>query len=144
MGIRLTFILRLSTMIPATFLLIILVSIHGYPNTGYNEKKDIPLSYSSSDRDSNTGYKEKKDIPLSHSSSDRYSCTYPAGHTMTKYSGPAKTCVDKTIHIGFDQAAKDVIVKVHKLRNKVALGNETNGAQPRAANIMKMVWDDEL
>jgi len=147
MGISVTFSLRLSTMIPATFLLVILVSINGYPNTGYKEKKDIPLSYSSSDRDSNTGYKEKKDIPLSHSSSDRwsYSCDYPAGHTMTKYSGPAKTCVEKTIHSGFDQAAKDVIVKVHnELRNKVAMGNETHGAQPQAANMMKMVWDDEL
>merc|ERR1719228_2250701 len=111
-------------MIPATFFLIILVSIHGYPNTGFTEKKDIPLSYSSS---------------------DRYSCTYPAGHTMTKYSGPAKTCVEKTIHSGFDQAAKDVIVKVHnELRNKVAMGNETHGAQPQAANMMKMHWDDEL
>merc|ERR1712243_281332 len=119
MGISVTFSLRLSTMIPATFLLVILVSINGYPNTGYKEKKDIPLSYSSSDRDSNTGYKEKKDIPLSHSSSDRwsYSCPgWPAGHTMTKYSGPAKTCEEKTIHSGFDQAA----------------------------NMMKMVWDDEL
>merc|ERR1719283_190436 len=111
-------------MISAAFLLIILVSIHGYPNIGYNEKKDIPLS---------------------HSSSDRYSCTYPAGHTMTKYPGPAKTCDEKTIHSGFDQAAKDVIVKVHnELRNKVAMGNETHGAHPQAANMMKMVWDDEL
>merc|ERR1712126_254854 len=144
MGISVTFSLRLSTMIPATFLLVILVSIHGYPNTGYKEKKDIPLSYSSSDRDSNAGYKEKKDIPLSHSRFE-YSCDYPAGHTMIKYPGPAKTCVEKTIHSGFDQAAKDVIVKVHnELRNKVAMGNETHGAQPQAANMMKMVWSDEL
>merc|ERR1711955_163829 len=127
MGISVTFSLRLSTMIPATFLLVILVSINGYPNTGYKEKKDIPLSHSSSDRWS-------------------YSCPgWPAGHTMTKYSGPAKTCEEKTIHSGFDQAAKDVIVKVHnELRNKVAMGNETHGAQPQAANMMKMVWSDEL
>merc|ERR1712002_1016624 len=144
MGISVTFSLRLSTMIPATFLLIILVSIHGYPNTGYKEKKDIPLSYSSSDRDSNPRYKEKKDIPLSYSRFE-YSCDYPAGHTMTKYSGPADSCVEKSINSGFDQAAKDVIVKVHnELRNKVAMGNETNGAQPQAANMRKMVWDDEL
>jgi len=116
-------------MIPATFLLIILVSTHGYPNTGYNE---------------NT-FKRALGIPLSYSSSDRYSCTYPAGHTMTKYSGPADSCVEKSINSGFDQAAKDVIVKVHnELRNKVALGKETNGAQPQAANMRKMVWDDEL
>merc|ERR1711955_148073 len=57
----------------------------------------------------------------------------------------AKTCEEKTIHSGFDQAAKDVIVKVHnELRNKVAMGNETHGAQPQAANMMKMVWSDEL
>jgi len=116
-------------MIPAIFLFIILVSIHGYPNTGYEE---------------NT-FKRALGIPLSYSSSDRDSCSYPAGHTMNKYSGPADSCVENTIKSGFNQAAKDMIVKVHnELRNKVAMGNETNGAQPQAANMRKMVWDDEL
>ena len=46
------------------------------------------------------------------------------------------------------QAVKDAIVKKHnELRSKVAKGKETrgvDGSQPKASNMRKLVWNDEL
>ena len=46
------------------------------------------------------------------------------------------------------QAVKDAIVAKHnELRAKVANGKEkrgVNGRQPKAANMRKLVWNDEL
>lgn len=73
------------------------------------------------------------------------SCSYPAGHTMTIYPGPSRKCLRESISSGLDQASRDAIVRVHnELRNKVALGKETSGSQPSAADMRKMVWDDEV
>eukprot|EP00091_Calanus_sinicus_P025174 TRINITY_DN944_c0_g1_i7.p1 TRINITY_DN944_c0_g1~~TRINITY_DN944_c0_g1_i7.p1 ORF type:complete len:245 (-),score=61.79 TRINITY_DN944_c0_g1_i7:44-778(-) len=74
------------------------------------------------------------------------SCTsYPKGHTMRKYKGPSKKCTKKTEVRGFTQAGKDLIIKTHNdLRQKVAAGLETNGDQPAASNMRKVVWNDEL
>ena len=46
---------------------------------------------------------------------------------------------------GFTDAGKNLIVKTHnELRQKVAGGLESNGAQPGASNMRKLVWNDEL
>ena len=52
-------------------------------------------------------------------------------------------------HFGFEiQAMKDSIVSKHnELRSKVANGQENrgvDGTQPKAANMMEIVWSDEL
>merc|ERR1712123_388753 len=73
-------------------------------------------------------------------------CTsYPKGHTMKKYKGPSKKCTKKTEFRGFTQAGKDLIIKTHNdLRQKVAGGLETNGNQPKASNMRKNVWNEEI
>merc|ERR1712168_1616416 len=73
-------------------------------------------------------------------------CTsYPKEHTMTKYKGPSRICAKKTEFRGFTDAGKNLIVKTHnELREKVAGGLESNGAQPGASNMRKLVWNDEL
>ena len=46
---------------------------------------------------------------------------------------------------GFTAAGKNLIVRTHnELRQKVASGQESNGAQPGASNMRKLVWNDEL
>eukprot|EP00092_Neocalanus_flemingeri_P011792 GFUD01012715.1.p1 GENE.GFUD01012715.1~~GFUD01012715.1.p1 ORF type:complete len:422 (+),score=81.87 GFUD01012715.1:188-1453(+) len=74
------------------------------------------------------------------------SCTsYPTGHTMTVYAGPSKECAAKTLVKGFSQAGKELLVKTHnELRQKVAAGLETNGNQPKASNMRKISWNEEL
>eukprot|EP00090_Calanus_glacialis_P041209 TRINITY_DN7246_c0_g1_i3.p1 TRINITY_DN7246_c0_g1~~TRINITY_DN7246_c0_g1_i3.p1 ORF type:complete len:356 (+),score=76.87 TRINITY_DN7246_c0_g1_i3:30-1070(+) len=70
-------------------------------------------------------------------------CTYPEGHTMNLYSGPAAECGWELMFSGLDQATKDQIVKKHnELRQKVASGGESG--QPSASNMRKFVWNDEL
>merc|ERR1711872_509727 len=70
---------------------------------------------------------------------------WPAGHTMLIYKGSPKECAEKTIYKGFSEAGKELIVKRHnELRQKVAAGLETQGNQPSASNMRKLVWNDEL
>jgi len=70
---------------------------------------------------------------------------WPAGHTMLIYKGSPKECEEKTIYKGFSEAGKELIVKRHnELRQKVAAGLETQGNQPSASNMRKLVWNDEL
>jgi len=71
--------------------------------------------------------------------------SYPASHTMNIYRGPSVVCTQRSLSSGLDKAAQDRIVDVHnQLRNKVAMGQEFNGAQPSASDMRKLVWDDEL
>merc|ERR1712002_866164 len=71
--------------------------------------------------------------------------SYPNDHTMNLYAGPSDTCAAMTQSRGFTAAGKNLIVKTHnELRQKVASGQESNGAQPGASNMRKLVWNDEL
>merc|ERR1712228_505436 len=64
---------------------------------------------------------------------------------MLIYKGPPKECAEKTIYKGFSEAGKELIVRRHnELRQKVAAGLETQGNQPSASNMRKLVWNDEL
>jgi len=64
---------------------------------------------------------------------------------MCLHTGPSDTCAAKTVHRDFSSAAKQAIVDKHnELRAKVARGEETNGNQPQASNMKKLVWNDEL
>jgi len=66
-------------------------------------------------------------------------------HTMCKFKGPSSSCASSTIYRGLDEQGKSNILERHnKLRQKVANGEETNGAQPSASNMRKMTWNDEL
>merc|ERR1711872_739211 len=71
--------------------------------------------------------------------------SYPSDHTMNLYAGPSDTCAAMTQSRGFTDAGKNLIVKTHnELRQRVASGQESNGAQPGASNMRKLVWNDEL
>ena len=52
------------------------------------------------------------------------------------------------LNISILKAVKDAIVNKHnELRSKVAKGKEKNGVdggQPKASNMRKLVWNDEL
>jgi len=62
---------------------------------------------------------------------------------MCIYPGPSATCTANTFLRELSSDAKTAILDKHnELRSKVALGNEAG--QPAAANMMKLVWDDEL
>lgn len=67
---------------------------------------------------------------------------------MCKYAGPSAECAAKTEFRQLSAAGKTAILDKHnELRRKVAKGEETNGingAQPAAANMKKMVWNEEL
>lgn len=66
-------------------------------------------------------------------------------HTMCKFKGPSSSCTSSTIYRGLDEQGKANILERHnKLRQKVANGEESNGAQPGASNMRKMTWNDEL
>merc|ERR1712121_328867 len=68
-------------------------------------------------------------------------CAISPQHTMCKYSGISDSC--KLVHRGLTQEQKQAMVDKHnQLRRKVAKGNEPN--QPPAANMRKLVWNDEL
>merc|ERR1712002_437041 len=70
-------------------------------------------------------------------------CSYPAEHTMTIYPGPADECGNELKFTGLDEATKKILLDKHnELRQKVASGGEAG--QPGAANMKKLVWDDEL
>merc|ERR1711970_972821 len=70
-------------------------------------------------------------------------CSYPADHTMTVYPGPADECGYELKFTGLDEATKKILLDKHnELRQKVASGGEAG--QPGAANMRKLVWDDEL
>ena len=59
----------------------------------------------------------------------------------TSSQGPSDTCAAKTVHRDFTSTAKQAIVDKHnELRAKVARGEETNGNQPGASNMKKLVW----
>jgi len=71
------------------------------------------------------------------------SAGYPADHTMTVYPGPADECGYELKFSGLDDATKKTLLDKHnELRQKVASGGEAG--QPAAANMRKLVWDDEL
>merc|ERR1712168_550383 len=70
-------------------------------------------------------------------------CSYPPDHTMTVYPGPADECGYELKFTGLDEATKKTLLDKHnELRQKVASGGEAG--QPGAANMRKLVWDDEL
>merc|ERR1712183_56669 len=70
-------------------------------------------------------------------------CSYPADHTMTVYPGPADECGYELKFTGLDEATKKTLLDKHnELRQKVASGGESG--QPGAANMRKLVRDDEL
>jgi len=74
---------------------------------------------------------------------------YGEGNTMCKYkAGAQPSCGDVKITGVSSQAVKDAIVDKHnELRAKVANGKEkrgVNGRQPKASNMRKLVWNDEL
>ena len=61
------------------------------------------------------------------------------------YQGPSDTCTAKTVERDLTEAAKQALVDKHnELRRKVARGEETNGPQPAASNMRKLVWNEEL
>jgi len=82
------------------------------------------------------------------SSSNASYCTLDEGHTMCKYQGPSDSCSSKTIFRKLSAEAKTIILDKHnELRRRVAKGEETEGSpgpQPGAANMKKMVWNNEL
>ena len=54
--------------------------------------------------------------------------------------GPSATCAAKTEEREMTEAGKAAIVDKHnELRRKVAKGEETNGPQPAASNMRKLV-----
>ncbi|KAG8307751.1 hypothetical protein J6590_013446 [Homalodisca vitripennis] len=64
----------------------------------------------------------------------------PREHTMCKYPANKPDC--KVVYVGLDDDQRETILETHnKLRQKVALGNETK--QPAAANMMKLTWNYE-
>ena len=67
---------------------------------------------------------------------------------MCKYPGPSTSCSSKTIFRELSSTAKQAILDKHnELRRRVAKGEETggtNGPQPGASNMKKLVWSDEL
>ncbi|XP_023715531.1 venom allergen 3 [Cryptotermes secundus] len=75
-------------------------------------------------------------------------CDICKNHTMCIYPETGLRCYQEVVYSIHDDAIKAHIVEQHnKLRNVVALGQETRGApgpQPPAANLKKMTWDDEL
>ncbi|GFV58959.1 hypothetical protein TNCV_1804971 [Trichonephila clavipes] len=73
------------------------------------------------------------------------SCKYEkfsANHTACK--GPNKNC--KILEKGVTDKEKNSIVDWHNTyRNNIATGKEKSlGGMPEAADMMEMVWDDEL
>ena len=68
-------------------------------------------------------------------------CSLGGDHTMCKYQGPKGGCNAKVS--GLTPAGKQAILDKHnELRRKVAKGQQ--GGQPGAANMRKLVWNDEL
>ena len=64
---------------------------------------------------------------------------------MCLHQGPSEACTAKTVERDLTEAAKQALVDKHnELRRKVARGEETNGAQPAASNMKKLVWNEEL
>ena len=56
------------------------------------------------------------------------------------YQGPSDACTAKTVSRDLSDTAKVAIVAKHnELRAKVARGEETNGPQPKASNMRKLV-----
>ncbi|KAK3930546.1 Sodium/potassium-transporting ATPase subunit alpha, partial [Frankliniella fusca] len=77
-----------------------------------------------------------------------YCSTVGVNHTMCLYptTTPGKACKNFKAN-ALTAADRAAVLKAHnELRNKVALGKESRGitAQPAAANMRKMVWDNEL
>jgi len=64
---------------------------------------------------------------------------------MCLHTGPSDACAAKTVHRDLSEAGKQALLDKHNaLRAKVARGEETNGPQPAAANMKKLVWNEEL
>ncbi|KAE8745993.1 hypothetical protein FOCC_FOCC007251 [Frankliniella occidentalis] len=75
-------------------------------------------------------------------------CSVCKDHTLCKYTTTAAGSACKNYKsAALTSTDKAAVLKAHnELRNKVALGKETRGTkrQPAAANMRKMVWDNEL
>ncbi|XP_049792275.1 venom allergen 3-like [Schistocerca nitens] len=78
-------------------------------------------------------------------------CRAPGSHTLCLYpeAGPSAACTGY-VPAPLTAAEKKALLDTHNgLRSRVALGqgwspNSTHDAQPKAANMRQMYWDDEL
>jgi len=71
---------------------------------------------------------------------DMYYCEFWPDHTMCKYKGPTEECSKKE---SLTEEERAELVKFHNdLRRRIAKGEEPG--QPPAANMMEMVWDEEM
>jgi len=90
---------------------------------------------------------EEGSSPAPGGSTDAY-CALSSDHTLCKYQGASASCAEKTIFRSLSAAGKAAILDRHNdLRRKVAKGEEVGGInppQPAAANMRKMVWNEEL
>ena len=78
--------------------------------------------------------------------SKNYLTQFPSRNTLyMSIQGPSDACAAKTVHRDLSEAGKQALLDKHNaLRAKVARGEETNGPQPAAANMKKLVWNEEL
>lgn len=74
-------------------------------------------------------------------------CSLCEDHTMCQFQGIGEACVDVG-EGGVSEADKNQIIETHNwYRRIIAGGHESkgiNGPQPKAANLMKFTWDEEL
>ncbi|EEB16252.1 Ves G 5 allergen precursor, putative [Pediculus humanus corporis] len=74
-------------------------------------------------------------------------CSLCENHTMCKYHGPGPNC-EKIGGYGVTHSEKKQILDLHNWYRKiVANGYEksgSGGSQPKAADMMKLQWDDDL
>ncbi|KAF2352825.1 CAP domain [Trinorchestia longiramus] len=75
-------------------------------------------------------------------------CTFTPQHTMCRTTGIGPTCGQNVPARGVSGADAAVIVASHnRYRARVAQGQEvrgTPGPQPQAADMLEMIWDEEL
>ena len=68
-------------------------------------------------------------------------CSITPSHTMCQHSGVSSYC-GQYYYRGLTQAEKqEVLLEHNRLRSRVAVGST---AQPSAADMMELEWDDEL
>ncbi|XP_043244530.1 venom allergen 5.02-like [Amphibalanus amphitrite] len=75
-------------------------------------------------------------------------CAFSVNHTMCRYSGPDRQSCGRLLTSGLGADQRRLVVTLHnELRSRVAMGQERAGApgpQPPAADMIQMVWDDQL
>jgi len=85
---------------------------------------------------------------ISSSRAQKDYCKFTPKHTMCQYQGSGPECNGEPIARGVTAAEIKAILDVHnRYRAKIARGEERRGspgAQPPAANMKIMVWDEEL